>query len=104
MPLTPAQLATLKADIAASGDLNSQPQTTEGATVIVAAYTLPAVPDFWVYKTHVTTEEIGDNIHGPELAGLTTAKTGRLQAIALFSPNGINPSIPGRRAFFDEVF
>lgn len=54
MALTPAQLATLKADILASPDLSSFPSTTDGAFAIALAYNQPAAPDWWVWKSSVS--------------------------------------------------
>lgn len=55
MALQPAQLATLKADIAADATLSAQPTTVDGATVVAAAYNVTASPDFWVWQS--TTSE-----------------------------------------------
>lgn len=57
-----------------------------------------------VWKNSVTITEIGNNFVGTELEGLSTLQNGRLQTIAQYSPSGIDPSLPDRRAFFDGVF
>lgn len=54
MALTPTQLATLKADIAADGTLSTQPLTVDGAIVVAAAYNITASPDFWVWQTTIS--------------------------------------------------
>lgn len=102
--LTPAQLQTLKTDIAADGTLNSQPNNSDGNAVIAAAYNTNALPAFTVWKTNVSLTDIGNKFNGSELAGLTTANQTRLQTIAQYSANGVNPSLADRRAFFDDVF
>lgn len=102
--LTPQQLTTLKNSIAADPVLNAKPNNSDGAFDIAAAYNLPASPSFTVWKTKVVVAEIGDKFNGAELAGLTTANQSRLQTIAVYSAQGLNPSLPDRRAAFDDIF
>ena len=102
--MTPAQLATLKTAIVADGTLNSKPNNSDGNSEIAAALNLNASPNWTVWKTIVPITQIGDKFNGAELAGLTTANQTRLQTIALFSGAGVNPTLPDRRAFFDDVF
>lgn len=56
--LTTQQLQTLKTDIANDATLNAFPNTPDGAFEIAAAYSLPASPDFWVWRTHIPQAEI----------------------------------------------
>jgi hypothetical protein len=102
--LTPAQLATVKANILASPDLSSQPAGPDGAVAIQKLYNLPSSPAFIVYKTLVALNDVGQAFNGTELAGLTTGNTSRLQAIAAFLLNGVNPSRADTRQFFADVF
>lgn len=102
--LTPAQQTTIKADILANPDLNSQPNTADGAFEIARLYSLQAVPNFTVWRSMVSITDIGNAFNGPELSGLSTLNNTRLQTIAQYSPGGINPSLAQRRAFFDDVF
>lgn len=104
MPLTSPQLATLKSAIQADGTLNAQPNTPDGNFVIAAAMNALASPAFIVWKTRVSINKVGDNINGTELAGLTSLNVTRLQTIALYSPDGVNPSLTDRRQFFDDIF
>lgn len=104
MALTPAQLATLKANILADPALAAQPMTADGAFAIAAAYNLLAAPAFTVWKTTVSITQIGDKFNGTELAGLSSLNQSRLQTIAQYSPTGVNPSLADRRAFFDDIF
>jgi hypothetical protein len=104
MALTAQQLQTLKADILADPALNAQPNNSDGAFAIAAAYNLAASPAFTVWKTNVSIKQVGDKFNGTELAGLTTGNQTRLQTIASFSVDGVNPSLPDRRQFFDDVF
>lgn len=103
--LTPAQLATLKAAIAAETDPTLVALRQAGATGAMADwYSDVTSPAFIVWKTNVPINSVGDNFVGTELSGLTTANQTRLQTIALFSTSGVNPSLSDRRAFFDDVF
>lgn len=104
MPLTTAQQSTLKAAVIADATLNAQPHTADGAFAIADALNLQASPVFTVWKTNVPITTVGDNFVGTELAGLSSLNQTRLQTIAQFSLNGINPSLADRRAFFDDVF
>lgn len=104
MPLTPAQLAMLKADIAANSDLNSKPNTPDGSAAIADLYNAVAAPVFIVWKKNVSIGAVGDAINATELAGLTTLNVTRLQAIGQYAPSGINPSLADRRQAFDDIF
>src|SRR5262245_2848306 len=57
VPLTPAQLATLKTDIHASNDL-AIPLATGDYNAIAAAYNVTATPDFWVWRTDLRKYDI----------------------------------------------
>lgn len=59
--MTPAQLATLKAHIDASGDLNAFPNDSDGAFGIAALLNQPASPAFYVWRTSVPIDEIMQN-------------------------------------------
>ena len=59
--MTPEQLATLRAHIAASPDLANQPAGPDGAVAIAALLNLPADPAFTAWKTSVTEDEIFAN-------------------------------------------
>lgn len=102
--LTLGQLQTLKNDIAADPVLNAQPNNSDGAFAIAAAYNLPASPTFTVWKTNVSIREVGDNMVGTELAGLSSLNHTRLLTVVTLSTGGINPSLADRRAFFDDIF
>ena len=104
MALTPAQLAALKADILADPALAAEPNNDEGNQNIANAYNLAASPAFTVWRKSVTITEIGDNIVGTELSGLSSLNTTRLQTVVILSQAGVNPSLSDRRAFFDDIF
>jgi len=104
MTLTTAQQATLKAHILATPVLNAFPNNEDGAQGIADLLNVQAVPDFTVWKTNVTLNEMMNAMDGPEFESLTTAETGRLQAFAAFSPEGMNPSFADKRQLFDDTF
>ena len=104
MALTAPQLATLKADILSKPALSSQPMNSDGDSNIAKYYNGQAAPNFTVWKTNVTTTQVGDNIVATELAGMTSLNLQRLQNIVTISTDGINASLPDRRAFFDDIF
>ena len=58
MALTTQQLTALKADILADPTLSAYPMDSDGAFAIAAAYSQPAAPGFYVWKTNVTNAEI----------------------------------------------
>jgi hypothetical protein len=102
--LTQAQLITLNTDIKADPVLNAFPNDQDGNEKIVKAYEQLAAPSFTVWKSNVEIVKIGDNIVATELAGLSTLNATRLQTVVMLSAGGINPSLPDRRAFFDDIF
>jgi len=102
--MTPAQLVILKSDILADPTLNAFPNGTTGNFEVAKAYNELASPAFTVWKVNVSITQIGDNLVATELAGLSTLNSTRLQTIAVFSSDGVNPSLSDRRAFFDDVF
>lgn len=59
--MTPAQLATLKAAILADPALASQPMNSDGAFAIAIELNKLAEPDFIVWKTDVSVDEIMRN-------------------------------------------
>lgn len=68
MSLTHDQLLTIKANIAANPDLNAHPDDPDGNNAIAALYNLPAVPDYWVWRTNVSRGEI---LHTTSVDGTT---------------------------------
>ena len=103
MPLSTSQQTTLKAAILADSQLNAF-VPARAADSIVDLLNVAASPSFTVWKTNVSITQVGNNFVGTEFAGLSTLNATRLQTIAQYSPDGINPSFADRRAFFDDVF
>ena len=110
MPLTPAQLTTLKADISANTATVNGVQikliinNSDGNSDIAGWYNGLASPSHTVWKTNVAINDVGKKFNGSELAGMTTGNQTRLQTIALYLANGVNPSLADNRVFFDDVF
>lgn len=104
MSLTNAQKAVIKADIIANVDLNSQPNTSDGAFAIAELYNTPATPTFTVWKSNVPIGDVGKGFNGTELGGMTTGNQTRLQTLAQYFAGGVDPSRSDTRAFFDDVF
>lgn len=60
MVLTTAQYAALKADIAASADMNNQPATHAGSEIIAGLYNVVSATDVW--RTEASVQAIYDAI------------------------------------------
>lgn len=112
MALTSAQLATLKAAILADGTLNAQPNTNVGNSVVAATLNANAVPDFWVWRTSVTKDELvgSTSVDGTTFswtgAGYITRAQGERDAFRdIFDSGGAcNPSLPSVRGAFVDIF
>lgn len=112
MPLTSAQLATLKSDIQNDGALNSQPNTPDGNMVIANAYNANASPDFWVWKSRVAKNDLVTSV-GPDGTtfnwtgnGFITRSAGEQTAWReLFNgTESVNPSLANVRQAFSDIF
>lgn len=112
MSLTAQQKTTLKADIAADATLNAKPRTEDGYIDIAAAYNANAVPDFWVWRTNVTRDELvgGTSVDGTTFAWTGTGYIGRSQGERdafrdMFNSGGqVNPSLASVRTAFGDIF
>lgn len=116
MALTPTQLTTLKADIAANANtipagrpfagtaINALPNNSDANAEIALWYNGDASPSFTVWKTSVSLGAIGNAMNATEVAGLTSLNLDRLNILATFSNGGIDPSKSDRRAAFDDIF
>jgi len=110
--LTPAQLLALKNDILADSALNFQPNTSDGAFAIAAAYNLNAAPDFWVWRSQVSKDELvtSVSVDGTTFnwtgSGFISRSAGEQAAWReLFSAEGfVDPSLPNVRQAFADIF
>jgi hypothetical protein len=84
MALTTQQLSAIKADIAASGDMNTLPANSDGDFEIARLYNLPSTTDVW--RTNVRTSEIFDaitwaNFTPQDAADATATYTNRILSV-----------------------
>jgi hypothetical protein len=115
MTLTPAQLTSLKQDIAADAALSALPQTSDTAFEIARVYNLLASPTFWVYRTELGEKEVYEatSPDGTTWDWTTYIAQNQREADAwtrMFSGGGrggggaINPSLAQVRAGVDKIF
>lgn len=104
MALTTQQQATLKAAILADSTLNAYPNTGDGNFDLARYMSITLVPAFIVWRSMVPIAEAGRTFDSTELAGLSSINTTRLTNLALWLAGGLNPSVAGVRAFFDDIF
>ena len=109
--LTGAQLLTLKTNILADSALAAVPRNADGYALIAAAYNVLAVPDWWVWRTRVTRDELvgSTSVDGTTFnwvgAGYITRTQGERDAFgAIFdSTGGVNASLPSVRQAFADI-
>lgn len=122
MPLSPAQMTTLLADIAANtatvvvggvtvqinqiGAAGKPPKGTDSAAEVAAWYNTAASPSWTAWRKLVALAEIAGAINGTELAGLSSLNNTRLQTIItlISAAGGLNASLADQRQFFDDIF
>lgn len=112
MILTLAQLQALKADLLADVTLAAIARTADGFVQIATAYNAAAAPDFWIWRTKVTRDEL---VGRPSIDATTFDWTGtgyiaRAQGErdafnAIFdSADAVNPSLATVRQAFSDIF
>jgi hypothetical protein len=112
MPLSPAQLTTLKAHIDASADLNAQPDNSDGNAEVARLLNLTASPDYWAWRTSVPKNEYTQSTSADGTvfawtgAGFITRSQGERDAwVQLFNASGaVNPSLANVRTAFADIF
>ena len=102
MALTSAQLATLKAAIAANGTLNAQPSDGTGLAFIADALNAVASPDFFVWRNNIPSSEIVAAITGSEFVALTAQKQQGLMLLLI--PGTVDASSSNVQADFSAIF
>ena len=112
--LTPAQLVTLKNDLAVNTNtvlingvataINAVPHGLQNAQTIADFYNLNAAPAFWVWQPISTPAQTGMAIKMSDVGNLTTANSSRLQVSFLIRPNGFTPSNQDDRSLFGSLF
>lgn len=112
MQLTPSQLATIKADILARPALNAFPNNSDGNSAIAAIYNAIVAPDYWVWRSSVSKDELvnSSSVDGTTFnwtgTGFITRSAGEQAAWReLFDAQGnVNPSFPQVRQAFVDIF
>jgi hypothetical protein len=104
MTLTTQQLQTLKTDIAADPVLSTLPQNADGAFAVAVEYNKPAVPNFYVWKTGVSTNELmaGQGFDWTRIDNLTVGKSRIWEFMTAIG--FVNPALPNVRAGFEATF
>jgi hypothetical protein len=112
MNLTLAQLQTIKSAIASTPAMASQPNNPDGNTAIAALANALASPDFWVWKSRVTKDELVNStsvdnttFNWTGTGYMTRSQGERDTFLALFDRDGaVNPSLATVRAAFSAIF
>ncbi len=113
MPLTTAQLQTLKTDLAANNNtvlingvataIKDVPHGSQNAQTIADWYNL-ATASTWIWKNNSPLSETGMAIKMSDVGNLTTANSTRLQVSFQIRPGGFNPSLADDRSLFGGLF
>lgn len=108
MPLTAAQLTTLKVDIDANsgvgGDFENIAADPDGHRQISVLYNLVALPDNWVFKMAVDVDEM---IGGIDFVEFIALPAGNISAFELLMPDGnqsFNPTPVNARDALVAIF
>lgn len=105
MALTPAQQATLKANILSIPELAAQPNNSDGHFYIAAYYNTTASPDFFVWRSNVLQDEI--MLNGFDWARVDNLSVGKARIWEWMFDNAstsINPSKANIRAGINAVW
>ena len=102
--LTTAQLATFKADIIANTNQAVIDALAAGAHNAIAAwYNGTASPDFYMFRTLVSPDEVGMVIELDDVANMTTGDVEKLNSFFRLRPGGFSGNSLSDRAGFDDV-
>lgn len=103
--LTTEQKALLAADIQADANFASLPHNSDGAYAIADAYRLIASPDFIVWRTQVTQDEIMQNgFDWTQVDNTTVGKARIWEWLFNNESKAINPSKLNVRAGIDDAW
>lgn len=102
MSLTPQQEADLAADVGQDPKYDGMPQNSDTAFLIASDYNQPASPEFVVWRTSISADEINEACDWSEVVALTVNE---MLAFDLLKGQGsINPSKTSIRAAFSAIF
>ena len=102
--LNTTQVAQFRAAVAADPVLGLLQPSNSSALQIADAMNLAAVPAFIVWKRMETLGNIGQAFNAAELAARAASDQTRLQTIAAYFRDGLNPSLATVRQAFDDIF
>ena len=103
--LTDAQKQTLKTFIAANPVWAAMPKNSDTAFFIAAELNKTVSPDFIVWRTDVTSNEIGNAWSGTDIDGMSALNMQRLQLLLASAGGGLfDMSRADRRAGFENPF
>lgn len=106
MPLTSSQLTILKTDIdnnsGPSEEFENVPSTPDGNQLITDAYNTQASPNFFVWRTDITQNEINEAVDWSEVVGLTTNEMLSFQLLK--NQDLLNASKSSIRGAFGSIF
>jgi hypothetical protein len=100
--LTSAQLATLKADIAADATLNAKPNNDDGNQFIADAYNALASPAINVWRADVRSSEVVAAVVMTDFIALTGLKPDGFHLI--ITPDTVDASSANVRQDFQTIF
>lgn len=105
MPLTTQQQTALQASILADPALAALPQGNPSALQIANAYNAAASPTFVLWRSDVSSVEIGNAWVGTDIDGMSALNMQRLQLLLASSPQGVfDLRRSDRRAGFENPF
>lgn len=100
--LTTAHKAALKTHIETSPDLNVFPNDPDGAFAIAALLNALAVPDFYVWRSDVSTEEVRAVLVWSEYDTLSASKQNAFEFLC--SNHIVNATLPNVRQGIASIF
>lgn len=105
MSLSAEQNTALKNDINANTDAGIIQALLDGNMGVIATfYNTQASPDYYIFQSNITPEEMGVVIELDDLADMTTGDVQKLTAFFLVRPGGFNGENASDRAGFNDVF
>lgn len=110
MPLTTAQLQAVKTDILNDSSLNVFLNNPDGNVFIANVYNLIVSPDFWVWRTYLSSQDIYSKVSSDGtiwswsifIARSVAEKSAWTEMISAFY--GINPSLLNSRTGIADIF
>jgi hypothetical protein len=102
--LSTAQLQAIKASIDADPVLATIPNDPNGAMYIASELNKEASPTFVVWRSAVTTAEVGDTVSYIAVEAMTDINRGRINTFYSMNPSSFNPSRADIRSYWSNTF